>query len=1030
MSIMGRFKQRYGRFRKRRLFVFLAVFLVIAFLSSMILAALGLFGSRSELCTIRISDDGRTLQSLSGTGINLDYIPLTNFVKDPSFESHNRYSSFHLTDVDGDRILLDMTDVNNASLDISSLSGSNIRIYTIDENGNTILGVKAGVVSYSPANFTLFDEIEDTNFFWTQDPLVKVIVCNNVTSAITTEGSLISDIGSLELSRKTEPERSYFCDISSSDLGAFAVTAAGDVYYSNDGKTFSPFSSFDIDDPYFNELGSGTVKAESVAALNNEAVVLLDNGSAFLCTYKGIFPLDDFPSDVALIANTDDRVYVFLTDGSVYSSSNGLVYSSEKEIDQFTLGRSIFDTSASAGDMAVLLDGGTILMITPEGGRLIEASSGIKDICLSKNNELICLSEAGEASVLIDGSFVSLGFEIENIFSGEEKELFILRGANIYSTSICSSILIDQVIADKTVFAGDTCFLEKSLPACSFIVSGEEGTEDGWTLAEGFDSWDSYGSGTAVSAIDGAPSGLVDKCARILVINDGLHVLSQKVADSGSEIFTEKDFFRIELWLKQSGISDKTVKVWLSSEGCKDTGFVIDNCKSAFTDYSNVFAVSDDLLNSKNEIRLNIAFEGTGELFVDGVYLGFDKYQSSVIPESFAEAVNNSSPNAIRLNNLRIGSNGVSYGSLFSPSINSNSCVFDEEEGAVNSCASLEDSLKLVKESRAYPWLVFGSSVNYESVSSVLEYMCGSLSSPYGKIRIDNGTAVPWSRQFETIIFEINDADGIFASDMQRSSYVNYVIGLIKQSSYYMEIKDNIIFVDGMNYEGGSMLSNADCHCSSYRSEGMIKADITYIDYINSEFLEINAKTPRVSTRGTDTGEYIASFDTEAVFEGRDMTAGECIVTLLSDEATFTGMIMADIDCDRTNRDFENLISDDCQTTLNTLNILNDLKYSKRLNIEVQKPLSEIEPDTLSSFNSNVGTYLFKTDEGLILIIANASDSQQQFLIDAPDLSLSGSIMTRYSASGEELQTEKMSNRRPRYTLQPGQVITVMISAE
>ncbi len=1027
MSIYGKMRQKYGRFRKRRLFVFLTVFVVLLLISVLILSTLGIFGSRAELCTIRVEKDSRAVQSLTGTGINLDYIPLTNYIVDGSFESHNQYSSFHLMDAKGDKLLLDLNDVYNSSLDISSLSGCNVRIYTIDENGNTVLGVRAGVISYSPANFASYEEIEDTNWNWTQDQIVKVVECNNVTSCITTEGCLVSDIDSMELSKRTESEISTFSDLSASESSVFAVTKRGEIFYSTDGKSFSILTEFDSHDPYHADLSTGALECTQVAALKNGAIVLLSNGKVALCTYDGITLLENIDSKVADVINTKDHVYLFMENGAVYRSTNGLVFEEIEEAEEILKGRNIIASSASSNEVAVLLDGGTILLVNDEGQQVIEAQGDIKDICVTNNGELIVISSAGEAQLFMGTGFISLDFEVDRIFDGYEKELFVLRGNSIYKTSICSSIQIDQVIAEKTVFAGDVCFVEKHIPACSYSIPSDVENGDYWALSSAFDSWDAYGSGTAVSAIDGAPSGYGEKCARVLGISDNLHVLSQKIADNGSEIFNKNDFLRMELWLKQTNIDDKTVKIWLSSEGCKDIGFVVDDCKTSFSDYQNVFVASDEMINSKNEIRLNIAFEGTGELLIDGVYLGLDKYSSTVIPDTFSDAISSSAPNAIRLNNLRIGSDGVSYSSLFTSSANSNACVFDEEEGPRNSCASLEDSLRLVKESKAFPWLVLGSSVSSDMIDAFLEYMCGSLSSPYGKLRIDNGTAVPWSRQFSTIVIEINDTDGILSSDVQRSSYVNYVIGLIKQSNYYVDFKDNIIFVDGMNYEGGNMLSNADCHCSSYESDGLLPANLTFIDYINGEYVDINSATPRINSMGGDAAEFISSFDTYSAFDGKNMTAGESIVTLLSNESNFAGLVMVDIDCDRNIKDFDSIIADTDQTMLNCLNIVNDLKFSRKLTVNIQKPLQDQSSETIDSFNSNVGTYLFKTDTGYILIIANASDTQQQFLIDAVDLPLKGSVYTRYSATGEELQTQKMSNRHPRYTLQAGQVMVVKL---
>ena len=1028
MSIRGRFRQRYGRLKKHRIFAFLAVFICIAILSLSVLAALGIFGSRSELCTIRVQNEARSIQSLQGTGINLDFIPLTNFIKDGSFESHNSFNAFHIKGVSGDRILLDINDGDNANVDYSSLAGSNIRVYTIDENGNTALGVKAGILSYSPADFASYDEVEDTNWYWTSDPFVKLVTCNNVTTGITRQGMLISDIESMELSRKRETD-DPFIDICASSENIFAATEKGEIIFSSDGKNFSELSSFGLKDAYANDLNAGLIKVTKIAAVDNNALVLLSNGKLLLCTYNGIEEIDRFSSEIADIENTQDSVFVFLKDGTVYRSSNGMIFSEIEDLKEMLSGRNVELTSSSPDGVGVLIEGGSILMMSGEDYKIVEAPNDTADICVFENGGLIVLSSAGEAKVLYDNSFINLDVDIDSIFSTGD-DIILLRGNAVYKTSICSSIQIDRVVADNTVFDGDICFVDTFVPSCSFVITSEKEGGNAWELSDSNGTWDAYGEGTAVSAIEGAPNGLGRRCARVMGIDDGVHVLSQKIADNGEAIFTKNDFLRIDAWLMQNGIADKTVKIWLSSEGCKDVGFVVDDCKDTFKDYHNVFVASDEMIKSKNEIRLNIAFEGKGELRIDGVYLGLDRYSNSEIPSGFEEKVVSSSPNAIRLNNLRFGSDGVSYDSFFSSAANSNSYIYEAEEGPVNNCASLEDSLKLVKDSNAFPWLVIGSSANSDSIDALLEYMCGSGSSYYGNLRINNGTAVPWSRQFRNVIVEINDADGIFINDIQRSSYVNYMIGLIRQSDYYVDFKDNIIFIDGMNYDGGNMLSNADCHCSSYGSDGVYSDDVTFIDYINEEYVGINTRSPRVSSYGSDTGEYISSFDISEGVEREDMTAGKCLVSMLSDEAIFTRMVMLDLHVERRATDLDNIVGKYDEVTLNSLNMINGLSFSDRLAIDIQKPLSGDTDVALDEFNSNVGTYIFKTDKGLVLIIANASDSQQQFLIDGLDLSLKGSQITRYSADGKELQTEKMSGRHPRYTLQAGQVMIITVTEE
>ena len=400
-----------------------------------------------------------------------------------------------------------------------------------------------------------------------------------------------------------------------------------------------------------------------------------------------------------------------------------------------------------------------------------------------------------------------------------------------------------------------------------------------------------------------------------------------------------------------------------------------------------------------------------------------------MIPKDVQDKIKESQPNCIRLNNLRLGSDGMSTDALFSLSVNSNS-MEDEEFGRVNNCSSLEDSLRLVKDSSSYPWLVFGSNSDDQTVGRILEYLCGSLSSGYGKLRIDNGTAVPWSRQFGNIVIEINDSDNVFVSDVQKAAYVNYIISLIRQSEYYNELKDKILFADGMNYEGGTMLSNADCHCSYVTAEGIVQTDESYIDYIDSEFLAANDATPRVTSYGGGNGELISSLSLPSGLEKNRYTAGEYMATLLSKESVFAGMVMADLNISRRLSDYDKLINSDNETLLNCLKVLQPLGFSRRVSLDINKPMNENSAYTLENFESSCSVSMYRYDNTRVIVIANATDSQQQFLVDWINVSNEGAVSERYNTEGRLLQTEKIRDKNPRYTLQAGQVMTITFTVD
>lgn len=1029
MGVVSKIRLKYGRFRKRKFFSYLLTILVILSLATGILALTGIFGSRSELCSVKVSRNSNSIQTLQGVGINLDYIPLNNYVKNSSFEATSVFDTFVLADSRDDYIFMTSDEMNKLSLSNKDLIGSSAKIYTIDERGVMCLIVESKIIDYDEASLGSFEEIKDTNWYWTQDSFVDMTSFENVLSGVTSKGKLVSDASSESFSKQFEVEDDKFIAIDSSDSVVVAVTRKGVFYYSNDGKNFTLKTQIDTESELYKKLDSKEVEIKEVCVFKDKALVLLSDGRLLLCSNSDVYEVEWFESEVSHITSSDEKIVVTLTNKNVYSSSNALVFNEENDIETIIGDADIKSLSSSGNINAVLLNDGRIIRISDEVNEL-PVKVDVASICMLGDNSILGSSEDGNLYVLGEAGSTKLATGNEDdftaVFPGEGGRILLVSGGKLYETYVYVGVRLSQNLPTESIYSGDICYIERALNACAgsiFNSSEDEAKGSDWYLSSNVTSWDIYGNGTSVTTIDEAPVGYGTRCARILGTTDGYHVLSQKIADCGSDIFIENAFLRLELQLMQRDLDNSNVKIWLSSEGCENVGFVVDDCTKHFSRYSNVFIASDELLNSTNEIRLNIAFEGVGELDVDGIYLGLDKYSKPEIPQEFLGAVTTSNPSVIRLNNLGIGAYGISYDSLFSSSANSNSTYINDEVGLVSNCNSLEESLRLVKDSKAFPWLVIGSSANQGSVDALLDYLCGSVNSDFGKRRIDNGTAVPWSRQFSNVVIEINDADGIFLSDVQRSAYVNYVIGLVRQSGYYKDFKDKITFVDGMKYDGGVMLSFADCHCSSYIDDGVFDSGVTYIDSTNSMYREINILTPRVNNIGVDSGEYIASLDILGSFGESKISLADCVATVLADDSAFARMILVNINVDYNEVDYSKLIDSNTSTMLKTFKLLDFINNSQRMYCEVQKPLSDEAPVSIKEFNSNVGVYLFKNDKTYYLIVANTSEQQAQFLVDGTDVSLIGSKTKRYAANGDELQSETVTNRNNRYTLQAGQVI-------
>ena len=67
-----------------------------------------------------------------------------------------------------------------------------------------------------------------------------------------------------------------------------------------------------------------------------------------------------------------------------------------------------------------------------------------------------------------------------------------------------------------------------------------------------------------------------------------------------------------------------------------------------------------------------------------------------------------------------------------------------------------------------------------------------------------------------------------------KKSYVDWVVNTLKETPEYSQIKNKLIFVDGMEYKDNVFTSNADFHASDLTLSETINNFSDYEDYENS----------------------------------------------------------------------------------------------------------------------------------------------------------------------------------------------------
>ena len=1070
MNRLDRF--RFGNLHKRRFFIVLGIIMALIILSTIILFMLGAFSDRAELVRVKLSS-GTTGNYISGVGVNLDYIPTANYVADPSFEAENNYSTYSVSSSDAGCIYIDSGTVSDIP------SGSSVRVMTQDPQG-VMSCVYSGVVAgFDDMSFGQLTLIEDENGLWQNDNVVKTVLIENIVDALTEDGRLLTDIISGRQEDGGVIDELTFSDIYADANGVYALADDGAFYYSVDGRNFALYSEAP-------EMGNGSdsvLVGGRILTAGNSVAALLYDGRLLSAGPAGSELVNPAISGKAVAAACQGGKAIFINeDGKLFSTVNFVAYKSYPDLSLPSM--VVEDIVVTDSSFYIIYEDGSIAILSEnedgssydvnileaentglESGYISAVPYGDDIIAVNSYRVAILIASDGSGIKTLSGESTS----VEDIFRCSSGRLLYRNSGRLYVVQILSGIRVMDIIGQDVIKAGDICTvgvfsdplehrgaIPAALPASEEDESDEakivdpeveeaEGEiielteEDGedigsgdinrWLTASGRGTWDIYGEGTVLSTATSEGGIYGNYCAGLTGIGEGYHVISQEITDAGNELFDKETFYRLELRLRQEVGSDVTVKVWLSGEGMNDKGFIADSPDSRFERYSDIFVFSDTII-PESGIRLNIGFEGTGTVYIDNVYLGEDRYASSDIDTSFRSDIVDSNPTAIRLNNLAFGSSGFSSAEFYGNASVSGAAL-GRNGKLIESCKALETSLRLVRDAESSPWLVIGSGASSSDIFNLIDYLCGFGASDYGKVRIENGTSMPWGMQFDNIFIEINDEDGAFENDMQRGAYVDYVIDIIRQSEYYVDIRDSVIFIDGMRYDGEIQLSSADVHSmgievvpSPAAEDGEEAVPRSFMDAVITAYSDAARIAPRQANRGVSNAELISSL---SVSFDDQMSAADYISLLFNDKSAFAGMLMLDITPSEYAPEGQASYTDgNNEVALNVISELDIGNQSDYQMFEILDPADETADDTAEAFSANCTVTLIASDDYRYLIAANHSDTQQQFLIDGLG-SDSIDSLKRFGADGESVNSNRFGSDRSRVVLQSGMYSIVRI---
>ncbi|NLC84108.1 MAG: hypothetical protein GX749_03405, partial [Ruminococcaceae bacterium] len=591
--------------------------------------------------------------------------------------------------------------------------------------------------------------------------------------------------------------------------------------------------------------------------------------------------------------------------------------------------------------------------------------------------------------------------------------------------NIVAEIELNSPISGAPLQQGDMCFLElysSTLPA-NYIGPGAE-------AAAANMPWQVEG-GEAIRATQETTSAGGKAALRLQAGGTADCYISQTLDNQRLLAQPRTQVYRLEMYMRQEQIETRSATAWLSGPFTTiNTHF--ENVGSTYKKYSFTFVLPVETIRETSEIKLNIGFSGTGILWLDRIYLGpaIDLYHG--LDRGFAEFVEAAAPRFIRLAYTGLGSKQVATDAFALPAANSNPSIDAQgfQDGGVR---SLETGLQLCLTANADPYLALSSYLDQTTMQNLLEYLAGPVSEPFGQLRLANERIAPYTDAFSRIILEFNDEDNLFTSDQQRASYVNLMIRTIEQSAYYRELKSRLIYVDGMDYENGVLLSRADYHASDFELEFSSVSDSTQVkQLLSAAFNDYFDRIPRTPERTDESYTEVmrrASLNNHSESGGYRL-ADLCEV-LLQDLGRYTTLSFLDYPPIANNAQRQlyssaaGIVSHTAQgVPLNISYITEQINGAESEETAANESAGTSAPSSGSNMPAEISIYAFRENDRVSVAIINAS-SEPVILELTTDLALLPAVIKKYDETGQLLSSQPFRRLNSRINLLPGSVALI-----
>lgn len=957
--------------------------------------------------------------NLQGGGISLSRADATNLIADGSFEP--LYFRHFLNVYGGD----------SDSLTVSSQEASAAGLYPDD----FFIGAQVRVMSLTREGLKLKKTAKATGFTLNQpgifqpirlpadlpaDFRLHVIARASEESIIAAgdKGTILTIANNQVTSLAYVDSDSKFASIAANEHYAAAVNADGEIYFADDGYTWSKLYD--------------SASLFRAIAVNDDSRIVAVGSDGLIISGK---PDDLQPAysptknSINCVATLADGWLAAGNEGTILYSKGGVIWRPLSKFSDSEAQNTSIDINWQAIDVSEKR-----IMLSGSNGS--SAWIDISDTSISPDNWIINYNYASEANsfidvLTIDEQYITLDnrglFHISHdngsnwqqadldtgilpksvIYSGDGIITGIDSEGKLAYSQLVAGITLDSPLQEGQYQTGDILYLSKmindnqiSAPATGNVTAdagpvfweSNEHTILDRIVDEGAPAGSGY---LSLSSDDDSKSGL-----------SGDLIIYQEINSDNLAKQLRDNVLRFTGWFQAENTN---MVLSVSLQGLtKEVSVSFELTADKWRKYSHAFVIPEAWLldiPDNQTARFVISIEGQGRVLADNIQLLSAADGAQAYTDEYHDLINRIEPSVIRLQFNKVGDMSVVTES-WAKSQEQAGFGYTKQGWLKSDAYDLASALDLVYQVDAVPWIVIDSAATEEEIANLTEYLAAPVSEHYGKLRMEQGRAVPWTEAFARIYIEINDDNSLFSDDRLRSAYVNWIIEQVEASPYYLQIKNRLVFVDAMTYNQGLMLSSADFHASDINIESapdnVFELEQTYAGYWS--------EIPRNPDKPVqDWPEMLRKISFDDVPDP-ERKLSSLVAASLYDLSDQTGLALIDLSDGAVNFNARQFGTDSYIGLRAAAEIV-----SKAVVGNACKVTRLSDSDEIFAFGS--------TDNGSVRAVICNSSSMPAACQLVSELPLAGAVLHKYDSTGKLIGTEKLRRNDGHITVLPGGVV-------